>query len=163
MNIREVLQTEVWSKETSRKILLGLGIVVGLYVVGFKGWQQVELRWLTSGERNAARVALQQIDALQDSASLSDEDFSVKSKQASKGMDAAQQAARTTRDKLVVAKLMDYQLGIVVRRLKVRKQKQSQQRMTSLTDSDRKLNGLIESSRIDVNGNDGLALHKELD
>jgi hypothetical protein len=64
MKIRELLQTELWSKRTSRRILVGIGILV----VGFFFWCAIEQYVLTPGERSAARAALVKVDELQDSA-----------------------------------------------------------------------------------------------
>ena len=154
MKVRELLQIEIWSKRTSRKILVWFGVVLAVVVVGYVFWGVLSWYWLTPGERNAARAALVQFDALQDSGSLSDEEFSARAKQAERSMDNAFRAAWTTRDRMIFFKLEGYQLDIVVKRWQMRRQELSQQRKTSLTDSDRKLNELMKSSGINVNGSD---------
>ena len=163
MSIRELLQTEVWGKRTSRKILVWFGVVVAVVVVGYVLWGALSWHWLTPGERNAARAALVQLDALQNSGSLNNEEFSARAKQAERGMDNAFRAAWTTRDRMIVGKLMGYQLDIVVKRMQMRRQALPEQRKTPLTDSDRKLNELMIASGINVNGSDRLELHKVLD
>jgi hypothetical protein len=95
MRVREFLQTELWSKETSRKIFIGFGIVVA----GLIAWTAIEQHWLTPGERKAARVAMEQIDSLQNFESISKSDFAVKDGQAKQEVDVAQRAAWTERDK----------------------------------------------------------------
>jgi hypothetical protein len=104
MKVRELLQTELWSKRTSRKIFVGFGIVIVLLCA----WYALERYWLTPGERNAARAALVQIDGLQDFVSLSDQDFDARKKQAEEMIDAAKQAAVTQRDELLALQLDGY-------------------------------------------------------
>ena len=94
MKIHELLQIEIWSKRTTRRILVGLGIVIA----GFFAWAAVEQYWLTSGERDAAKAALAQIDGLQDFTSLSDQDFDARVKQAEAKVETAKHAAVTQRD-----------------------------------------------------------------
>jgi len=98
MNFRELLQIQIWSKRTTRRILVWFGIISGILVVGFVALYEVERHWLTPGERSAARAAQTQIDALQDFASLSDQDFDAKDKQAKAEVEAATNAAVTQRD-----------------------------------------------------------------
>ena len=95
MKIRELLRTEVWSKKTSRRVLIGIGIVL----VGFGSWVAIELCWLSPGERDAARIALAQIDSLQRIDSIRDDDFSAGDKQAARSVEIAKQTAWTERDK----------------------------------------------------------------
>jgi hypothetical protein len=61
MKVRELLQIELWSKITSRKICIGIGIVI----VGLFSWCEVEKYWLTPGERDAGWTALAQIEELE--------------------------------------------------------------------------------------------------
>jgi hypothetical protein len=98
MKVRELLQIEIWSKKTTRKILIVSGIVLGIAAVGLGVLYEVNLRWLTTRERNAAKVALAEIDGLQDFAPLSDQDFDTKDKQAKAEVEAATNAAVTQRD-----------------------------------------------------------------
>jgi apolipoprotein N-acyltransferase len=108
MKVRELLQIEIWSKRTSRKILVWFGVVFGVLVVGFVSLYEIERHWLTPGERSAAKVALAQIDGLQDFASLSDEDFNAREKQAEAKVEDAKQAAVTERDDWVAFELSFY-------------------------------------------------------
>jgi hypothetical protein len=101
MNVRELLQKEVWSKRTSRKVLIGFGTVV----VGFCVWYALDRHWITPSERNAARAALAQIEVLQNSKEMSDAEYDVRVRRAKESVDKAEQAAWTTRDKLIAAAL----------------------------------------------------------
>jgi hypothetical protein len=73
MKIREILQIELWSKETTRKVLRPVGrflkrtaIVLGILVVLAGTAFEIESHWLTGGERKAGRVALAQIEKLEE-------------------------------------------------------------------------------------------------
>jgi hypothetical protein len=108
MTIRELLQTEIWSKRTSRKILIGLGIVS----VGFVIWFVADRELITPRERTVAKVALEQIEALQSFNQLSDGEYKTKYQLAEGTVDAASQRALTSRDKLIAATLFFY-LGVI--------------------------------------------------
>jgi len=98
MNIRELLKIEVWSKRTSRKILVGLAIFVAVFVIFFF----VDKVWITQGEREAAGSALLLIDSLQSQYSEDDQkDFDVRERKAQEAVDAAKHAAWTSRDKQI--------------------------------------------------------------
>ena len=104
MKIRELLHKEIWSKRTSRKILIGFGIVV----VGFVVWNALDGHWITPPERNAARAALAQIEVLQNSKEMSDAEYEEGTRRAKERVDTAEQAAWTSRDKLIAASLLGY-------------------------------------------------------
>src|ERR1700693_230571 len=106
MKIREILQIELWSKRTSRKILVGLGVVVAVLALGFFALYEVESHWLTKGERIAAGVALQRIDALQSTDSLSDEEFRIRNDAVTSAVDTAEMTAKTSKDELVAVDLV---------------------------------------------------------
>jgi hypothetical protein len=55
MKIRELLQTEIWSKRTSRKILVVTGIVLGILALGIGSLYEVNERWLTPREKSLAK------------------------------------------------------------------------------------------------------------
>jgi hypothetical protein len=89
MGIREILQTEIWSKETSRKILARVwkiakyaGISIGIAFAAFVLFGFVWAHWLTTKERNAGKAALAQIEVLQNFDSASDAEFDAQAKQA---------------------------------------------------------------------------------
>ncbi|MGB8030650.1 MAG: hypothetical protein WCF30_13435 [Terracidiphilus sp.] len=163
MKIREFLHYEIWSKRTSRRVLVVSTVVLAVLILGLFALNAVNRNWLTPGERKAAKAALIQLDALQDSGPLSNKDFSVRAKQVGREIDEAHRAAWTTRDRIIVLKLMDYQLDIVVMRMQMQRQELTQQRKNSSADFDRKLDELMKSSGTNADGLDRLALHKELD
>jgi len=99
MTFREVLQIEVWSKSTTRKILVASGTLIGILVLGVLVFYQVETHWLTAKEQAAATEALKQIDGLQGFGSLSDHEFETKSRGVEAAVDKANGAAFTERDK----------------------------------------------------------------
>lgn len=163
MKFRELLQTELWSRGTSRRIFVVSAVVLAVLFLGLCILNEANRSWLTPGERTAAKAALVQLDALQDSGSLSNSDFSAMAKQVGRKVDDARRAAWTTRDRMVVVKLMDYQLGIVVKRMQVERRETSESRKDSSADFNRKLDELMKSSRIDGSGLDRSELHRELD
>ena len=112
MNVLELLQIELWSKRTSRKILIVSGIVAALVLVAYGAGYGIEIHWLTRGEREAARAALQQIDALHDARSLSDEEFEALERQAEAKVKTAEDAATTLRDDDVAMDLSAYLISV---------------------------------------------------
>jgi len=162
MKIREILQIEIWSKRTSRKILVGIGIVVSLLTLGLFAWYEVECHWLTKGERIAASVALQRIDLLQGSDSLSDEEFKVRNDQVNSAVDAAEIAARTTKDELIAADLIMCSMKIESARMKMLKQRWIQQGKLHQSENDRESDSRIELFTDKVTQLSCLKLHQEL-
>jgi hypothetical protein len=104
MKVRELLQTELWSKRTTRRILVVLVVAVIAFGVVFT----VEVKWTSAGERSAARLALAELDALRKFDSGNYEGFAKKTFQADKMIDAADQAAWTLRDERIVRELRSY-------------------------------------------------------
>jgi hypothetical protein len=108
MTIREILQIEIWSKRTSRKILIGLGIVVVLLVVGFVVLNALDERWITPSERKAGRAALAQIEVLQNFNQMSDSEYDAGALQAKQEIDTAELAAWTAQDRRIALLLLGY-------------------------------------------------------
>lgn len=162
MTLRELLQIELWSKGT-RKMLVVFGCAIGIVLVALVSWRVVDRLWITRGERNAAKSALVQLDALQDSGVLSDMDFAARAKQAEGSVNVAEQAARTTRDRFIVAELMNYQAVVLERQVQSRRQIIAQQREFFLTHPNWKTNGPAQSFGVATIGFDSRELHKELD
>jgi hypothetical protein len=101
MNVRELLQTEIWSKRTTRKLLIGLAVVICVSV----SWETLDQTWITPPERVAAKAALQQIEMLQ---KVSEQDFGSSERKASEAVDVAEKAAWTTRDLKLATTLSGY-------------------------------------------------------
>ncbi|MGA3009563.1 MAG: hypothetical protein ABSD72_04815 [Terracidiphilus sp.] len=115
MKVRELLQIEIWSKETSRKIFARtlristrVGIVIGVLVVAIGIVLTVELRWLTPGERSTARDAVSLVDALQDFGAVNDGDFDAGLVRAKVKIQVAEDSVWTIRDSVVANSLFDY-------------------------------------------------------
>ncbi|MFZ1941913.1 MAG: hypothetical protein WBE56_11805 [Terracidiphilus sp.] len=158
MKIREPLQTELWSKRMTPKILAVSGIFLGIAVIGFVLWVAIDRNWTTPVERNAARSALVKLDGLQDAGFLCDKEFVMRAKLAGTGVDDARKAARTTRDRKIVAELMSYESTIVANHAFQQRQLLAQQRNSS-----RKAVQWIQGFALAGIGYDGRELHKTLD
>ena len=160
MKIHELLQIEIWSKKTSRKILAKFGIVVVTLALGFGVLHVVERYWLTPGERHAGRAVLAQIDALQNIESISREDFDAGVNGSVQELKAASEACWTGRDKAVYSELFLYLLMTESERRDVFMQEQVQQSDPSTTSSNRVLGQKVEKEEQRLIR---LQLHKELD
>jgi hypothetical protein len=158
MKVRELLQTELWSKRTTRKILVGFAIVV----VGFGVVFTVEVKWLTPGERVAAKQALASLDVLQNLNS-GDEDFLKRTTQVHALIDVADQAAWTLRDDRIVTALRAYSDWLDFSRNLALMRGIEQRRQGGITDADRKQNGLDDATNLTVKVLGSGALHKVLD
>jgi hypothetical protein len=147
MKIREILQIELWSKRTSRKILAGIGVVIVAVFV----WAAVEQYWLTPGEHNAGNVALSEIDLLQSMESASNGDFYARADEAEGKVEIARLAARTTRDKNIAFDLSGYLLLTRMHRddlaRRERLKKRNDPRLNSDLESDKDLDSQSEETR----------------
>jgi hypothetical protein len=112
MTIRDLLQIEIWSKRTSRKILIGFGLVI----VGLVVLYVLDRYWITPAERKAGRVALVQIEVLQNSKEMSDAEYDAGDLRAKGSVETAKRAAFTSRDEMIAAELGIYLLQIDVER-----------------------------------------------
>jgi hypothetical protein len=156
MEIRELLQIGRWSKRTTRRILVGFGAVVGL-VVGFGVLRVVQRYWLTPGERDAGKVALARIDALQKIESIRREDFDERNSGLAEELRTASEEAWTDRDNLVYSQLSLYYL---VTESEHRDEKYVQQSDPSTTPSNRELHRkLVKEEERSLS----LWLHNQLD
>ncbi len=106
MNVRELLQIEIWSKETSRKILRGtwrvvrpVALVSGVLVLLLAVVFAVEWYWLTSGERKAGRTALAKIEELEQLEWSASDRFDAMDSQVKASVAVAEQKAWTMRDR----------------------------------------------------------------
>jgi hypothetical protein len=123
MNVHELLQTELWSKRTSWRILVGLGIATGLCLVGFVSWNEYEVHWLTSGEREASRAALAEIDSMEDAGSLSDRAWEARKQQVKTKIEATKKEVRTYRGTLMEMDLSLYFLRVEADRVNLKRRK----------------------------------------
>ena len=115
MTLREILQIELWSKRTTRRILVWLAVVFGslILVLGVRYW--IEYYWLTSGERRAGREALAQVEEVRE-VNLGDEQrFNASDRNAKEQVQAAEKAARTARDWAVAFSLDGYLASLETR------------------------------------------------
>ena len=160
MKIPEFLQAEFWNTRTLRKIFVGLGIILGVVIVGSVLSIVLQRNRITPGERGAARKALAKLDDLQDSGFLRTEIFAVRAQETGRMVDDAREAARTTRDRKIVAELMSYQSTIVANHAYEEKQVLAQQQ-----NSNRKPNEWTKSLGFGIAGIgfDSEELHKALD
>ena len=164
MKVRELLQTEIWSKRTTRKLLKAfVATVVGLAVViaVFAGWVYVEAHWLTRGEREAAKSALLLLDSLQSQFSQLDQgDFETAEQKAQQAIDSARQAAWTSRDMDVCGNLRHYLQEIALDRHAIRFDKEWQKRPM-----DRAKSNYLRfiSSEVEVRHTMSVSLHSVLD
>ena len=115
MNLRELLKTELWSKETTRKVLRPAGwflkraaIVLGALVILIGVAYEIESHWLTSGERKAGRVALAQIEELEKLQTGGNQGFEEVDARAKASVAVAEQKAWTLRDEDIHQFLMIY-------------------------------------------------------
>ena len=136
MAIRELLQVELWSKGTTRKILAGLAVVV----VGFGVVFTAEVRWLSPGERVAAKAALVELDKLQNPDSEMRGEF-LKETKAREMIDAADHAAWTLRDDRLVQGLKSYADWLEFRESEAQIRSSEEQLQGGITDLDRKQDG----------------------
>jgi len=115
MTLREVLQIEIWSKETSRTILRRIwkvtrpvAVASGILILLLGAGYAVECYWLTSGEREAGKAALAKIEELEQLETNSSDGFDAMNRQAKASVAIAEQKAWTLRDKRAVGLLHLY-------------------------------------------------------
>jgi hypothetical protein len=145
MTLHELFQIELWSKETSRRILgriwkflkptaVVLGVLVFLLWVVFL----IERNWLTSGERNAGRAALARIEELQGLIGCDCGRFRAADQNADAAVHLATEKARTIRDNSVAFNLWMY--------------------LSEVESDDRRdrMEALIKSSELERHSNPGL-------
>jgi hypothetical protein len=159
MKIRELLQTEIWSKRTTRKILIGIGIVVA----GYFAWAAVDEHWISPGEHRAGREALVQIETLKKIDPEEDKDFEIGVQQARQRIEAAKKAAWTTRDTFLTLDLSGYLLMTEIDRKASGIREKLLQRNASSSDSRRRLLEKLESTATGSEAQLSARLHKELD
>jgi hypothetical protein len=115
MKIRELLQIEIWSKETTRKILRRIwkvtkpvALVFGVLVLLLGIIFAVEWYWLTNGERKAGKAALAKVEELEQLEKNSGDGFDAMNRQAKTSTAVAEQSAWTLRDRRTAGLLEFY-------------------------------------------------------
>jgi hypothetical protein len=113
MKIRELLQTEIWSRKTTQRLVLGILVAGLLMVFGLKAWRSYQYYWLTDNERSTARIALQEIDKVRLANTVSWEDLDVIEKPMKKAIASADAAAFTKRDQITVMQVESCELEMI--------------------------------------------------
>jgi hypothetical protein len=159
MKVRELLQFEIWSKQTTQGIFLGFGIVALSLLVTLGLWYEVDLHWLTKGERDAARLALQRVDELQAVVALDDE-YKARDDKANAALKAAEDVAKTDKDDSIHMNLSVCLTGVETAHTEILEQRLILEgRLHPMANgSDRSGLFLIEVGKKSCS-----ALHKELD
>jgi hypothetical protein len=106
----------VWSKRTTRRIVVIAIIVLVAAWTGSDAWFFIQQNWLTPGERMVASEALASIDELQDSKNLDEDQFNERETRAKLRIDSADKKAWTMRDQGVVTGLRMYLMKTVTDR-----------------------------------------------
>ena len=157
MKFRELLQTEIWSKRTTRKIFVAIGMVFA----GYFACAAVEEHWISPAEHKAGREALAQIEALKKIDPEKDKDFELGVQQAQQKIETARTVAWTTRDSFLTLDLSMYLLMTEVdRKAPAMREKLLQGKAP---DSRRRLFEKLQSTSTESNTQLSVRLHKELD
>jgi hypothetical protein len=159
MKIRELLQYEIWSKRTTRRILVGIGIVVAGYFAG----AAINEHWISPGEHSAGREALVQIETLRKIDPEKDKDFELGVQRAKQRIETAKNAAWTARDTFLTLDLSGYLLMTEIDRKTPGIREKLLQRRASSSDSRWTLLDKLESTATVSEAQLSARLHKELD
>ena len=162
MTIRELLQIELWSKRTTRKIFVGLAIVFGTVLVAGGSLFAVEFYWLTPTERKVAQPALAHIDELEKFDPESAE-FASRTNQAQGEVDAALRVTKTIRDQRVANALGCYLLMFQMETDDAKMRRLMQQRYPQRVIADREQDKASATQSINVRAFLRSILHKALD
>jgi hypothetical protein len=163
MKIRELLQTEIWSKRTTRKILVRSGSVLGVVVVVFAIWLAVEWYWFTPGERKSSRAAIAQIDSMQALEPMSQPQFDSMAREAKEKVEGAKQAAWTIRDKDVAYALEAYLFLTTTEQECLQRRREIELKYPSLALSDVETAQEITTANRQARGTVRITLHSYLD
>ncbi len=162
MNLRKLLQTELWSKRTTRKILVIFGIVFAIAAVLYGGLYGFERFWLSSGERETGRALLAEIDALQSVAPDSQE-FEAGVQKAKKQLELVKDAGITLRCDHVAFLLEVYLSDTEMKRSDLEMKKVRQDRHIQVSEADLQRQAKIDSLIAEMNRHVVSVLHKVLD
>jgi hypothetical protein len=161
MNVRKLLQTELWSKRTTRKILVIVGIVFGIAAVIYGGLYAFEKFWLSPGERSAGKVLLQEIDNLQ-SVSPESQEFEAGVLEAKKQLELAKNAGITLRDDQIATLLDLYLSDTEMKRSDLEMKKLARERHIQTSEAESELKAKTDSLVAEMNRNVVSCLHKVL-
>ena len=162
MKICELLQIEILSKRTIRKILVVFGIAFAVLFLTAGVLYEAEMHRLTPGERSAAKAALVEIDALQNAETMNGEEFDLAEKKARQRFQAARDAQRSYRDLEVGAALSTYFILTTYRWDEARYELEFPVSSSEI-DANRKSEIEHRQSNIEMRKRLRSALHKELD
>lgn len=173
MNLHELLQYELWSKDASRKILRPVGkllkrvsVVLGALIVLIAIVFLIERYWLTDGERRAGRAALAQVEELQDLIDCNCNRFATVDDGAKTAVELADEKKWTLRDRIVAFDLSFYLMEVEEKQaqdLREAKLRVFMQQRHLQWHSDPKLEAKSRSLQFQIFSDLRSALHKELD
>jgi hypothetical protein len=123
VTFRELMKYELWSKRTTRKILSVICVIFVVLFLGFFGWRELSMHWLTKDERAVAKIALQRIDALHAAESLSDQEFESRRNEADSAVDSSEKAVMTRKDEIINVELTMCLMGFESARVKMVEQR----------------------------------------
>jgi hypothetical protein len=139
MSVRELLQKELWSKETSRRIIVVLLTLTAVVVLLSYGSGLISRDWLTPEEQKAARESLAIIDSLhsQDLINENDPDvmrgkYVVYHEMVEARVKQAESVARTRRDRLVTSDLVFCELAHEINLFDALKQRMPQRESSTV-------------------------------
>jgi hypothetical protein len=160
MTLRKLLQIEIWSKRTTRRIWFFLLVCIVVFFV----WKLIDANWLTQKERVVARNALHRIEILNDANSSDVEALKREHQEVETAIQNAEAVAVTQRDKLISMDLTACSMGLESKWMDLIRQKLIQTERIKKSSADReerdkKLSIMLQS----VSQNACLNLHKELD
>jgi hypothetical protein len=160
MTVRELLQIEIWSKKTSRNLVLLLAVLfVGAFLVAY-----VSDHWLTHSERDAARAALLQLDSMQLQVSEEGDRVSRTTRQqAIDKVEYAEKVALTGRDQRVSTLLSNYLMTMITTRFETRAVNVMKQRRDAVGLSTSGLDQSADYSPSRLKENFSVPLHNALD
>lgn len=108
MTVREFLQIELWSKNTTRKIVKVVGVCFGSLVVVGAVFLALELGWINPHERSTAKIALADIEGLRQISAESEDEYKTRKVKAEVAAESALEAAWTWRDERICTAISAY-------------------------------------------------------
>jgi hypothetical protein len=163
MSFREILQFELWSKQTSRKLMKVFGAGFTIFVLLVFCLYLFDTKWISSEERRTAKVALALVDSLQQQYLEGDEkDYEAKAQRAKDAVNAAVHAAMTSRDDQIANALFAYVTEIDVARGNRKTDRMMQERHIVFKYSDPESNAKLAALETELAHSVSLGLHQAL-